>query len=115
MNDNTLITNQLLPNTHKSDILVHTKEACENQRITIECGWGEHVEIKHAAYGVYSNGNSCGYKHKEKCVAENSVEVKTLLKFLSFVKISACATFTCIISTISIYIEQGIFGKGHKF
>ena len=57
---------------------VLTKEACEGKLITIECGWGQAIKVLHAAYGVYSNGNTCGYTYKSdrgRCVASDSIKV----------------------------------------
>ena len=50
--------------------------ACEHSGtpLSIDCG-EEVINIKHAAYGVYSNDNSCGLSYDAACLSETSLQV----------------------------------------
>lgn len=60
------------------DSITTTEEACEGEYLKIKCKRPYHVEIKEAAYGVWSNSNKCGAKYDEygDCIAPNSMEVR---------------------------------------
>ena len=49
-------------------------EACERSSLSIDCG-EELINIKHAAYGVYSNENTCGLSHDGDCNSATSLKV----------------------------------------
>ena len=54
-----------------------TGEACEHSGVplTIDCG-EKVIDIKHAAYGVYSNDNSCGLSYGGDCLSSTSLQVQ---------------------------------------
>ena len=55
----------------------HATEACEHSGIPLSMDCGDNViNIKHAAYGVYSNDNSCGFSYDGDCFSETSLEVR---------------------------------------
>ena len=58
---------------------------CEKSGVPLSIDCGENViKIKHAAYGVYSNHNSCGHSYDGICIAETSLQVLTIvIKVLS--------------------------------
>ncbi|XP_063691539.1 SCO-spondin-like [Bolinopsis microptera] len=52
-----------------------TAEACEHSGIPISINCGEEmINIKHAAYGVYSNENTCGLSYGGNCISETSLQ-----------------------------------------
>ena len=56
--------------------LQFTAEACEHSGIPISINCGEEmINIKHAAYGVYSNENTCGLSYGGDCISETSLQV----------------------------------------
>ena len=74
----------LLNSTAISLYSVFEKEACGSKLLVIECGVGQKIRIKGAAWGVFSNGNSCGYTHETKCVASNSKQVYWIFDSFNF-------------------------------
>ena len=53
-----------------------TAEACEHSGIPLIMDCGDNViNIKHAAYGVYSNDNTCGRFYNGDCLSETSLQV----------------------------------------
>lgn len=57
-------------------LLVKQLEACHEKQMIVECPLGKKIVILKAAYGIYSNANSCGYKQKNgKCVSDMTLEV----------------------------------------
>ena len=51
-------------------------ESCEHSGIPLSIDCGEKViNIKHAAYGVYSNDNTCGLNYDGNCVSKTSLQV----------------------------------------
>ncbi|XP_063691535.1 SCO-spondin-like [Bolinopsis microptera] len=53
----------------------HSAEACEHSGIPISINCGEEmINIKHAAYGVYSNENTCGLSYGGDCISETSLQ-----------------------------------------
>ena len=54
----------------------HATEACEHSGTPLIMDCGDNViNIKHAAYGVYSNDNTCGRFYDGDCLSETSLEV----------------------------------------
>ncbi|XP_063691536.1 L-rhamnose-binding lectin CSL3-like [Bolinopsis microptera] len=54
----------------------NSAEACEHSGIPISINCGEEmINIKHAAYGVYSNENTCGRSYGGDCISETSLQV----------------------------------------
>ena len=64
-----------------SFILTESGEACEHSDtpLTITCDSGE-ITILAAAYGVYSNDNTCGSYYNGNCVASSSLQVCNVCK-----------------------------------
>ena len=51
-------------------------EACEHSGTPLSIDCGEKViSIVHAAYGVYSNDNTCGVSYGGDCLSTTSLEV----------------------------------------
>ena len=51
-------------------------ESCEHSGIPLSIDCGENViAIKHAAYGIYSNRNTCGRSYNGKCNSGTSIQV----------------------------------------
>ena len=62
-----------------------TAEACEHSGVPLSINCGEDlIDIKHAAYGVYSNDNTCGRSYDGFCISESSLQVKLLTDSLPF-------------------------------
>mgnify|MGYP007047489796 CR=1 FL=1 len=64
------------PNESQYILELKTAEACEHSGIPLSMDCGDNViNIKHAAYGVYSNDNTCGRFYDGDCLSETSLQV----------------------------------------